>query len=388
MHDLIFVSLENWDEIWRRNQFLCAAWAQRFPESKILFVGRPQLLPHHLRHGTLSSLIRHKIGRVAHFPNITTTFIPKPLPNPAPGGRAFNEKCARFHISYVVKKLGLKNPLLWINPNDSGHLIGHFNEHGVIYDITDDWELAANNEQQKNRIHTLDRDLCRRADLTVVCSEALYQSRKEVARHLLLLPNGVDAQHYLQVDKEPPTMPWARPVFGYTGSLHRDRIDFDLVIDLAKAFPNGTVALVGPAYWTTKLDDHIRVALNKQKNIILTGPVPYQRVPHMMANFDVCIVPHLESPFVESLNPIKLWEYLACGKPIVSTNVAGFRSYPQFCKIASGASSFIHNCHEGLKEVASSNSKLKQDRRDEALINSWESRLDDLLATLRRLNLA
>ena len=57
---------------------------------------------------------------------------------------------------------------------------------------------------------------------------------------------------------------------------------------------------------------------------------------------DVCIVPHKCSEFVESLNPIKLWEYLAAGKPVVSTNVAGFRDYPGLCRIASGKNQRRH----------------------------------------------
>jgi len=56
MRDLIFVSLEDWDEVWRRNQFLCAALARRFPEMKILFVGLPRNVSHGLRHGKLAEL--------------------------------------------------------------------------------------------------------------------------------------------------------------------------------------------------------------------------------------------------------------------------------------------------------------------------------------------
>lgn len=400
MRDLIFVSLENWDEIWRRNQFLCSAWARRFPERRILFVGRQQLLPLHLKRGTLGRLLRRPAWRVAGLPNIIATYIPKPLPNPIPGGRAVNEAVARAHIARVAQRAGLRDPLLWINPNDSGHLIGHLGERGVVYDITDDWELAEPDLARRARVAALDRALCRAADLTVVCSQSLYDSRLEFARRLLLLPNGVDAEHYLQSDlppdlppqtpASPPAEPmagdaggWSKPVFGYTGSLHRDRIDFDIVLALARAFPQGTVALVGPAYWTARSDDAVRAALKAQPNVVLAGPVPYQKVPQAMARFDVCIVPHLESAFTQSLNPIKLWEYLACGKPIVSTDVAGFASYPRLCRIASGPEPFIQACREALQVIGSPQAQeLKRQRREEASHHSWEARLDDLLAAM------
>ena len=374
MRDLIFVSLEDWDEVWRRNQFLCAQWAQRFPQSKILFVGPPQFWAAHLREGTLSDWKRDARQSVPELPNITTTYLPKPLPNPVPGGRAINEKTARAHLQKLAQQLKLRDPLLWINPNDAGYLISHLNESGVIYDITDDWELAARSEDHRQLIHQRDRELCRRADLTVVCSQALYDSRKNDARRLLLLPNGVDAAHYRQVDSLPRDRDWPRPVFGYTGTLHPQRIDLELVVKLAREFPHGRVVLAGPLNWP---NDKLKQALDSTPNLVSPGSVPYQDLPTLMANFDVCIVPHRQSEFTESLNPIKLWEYLACGKPIVSTDVAGFRSYPNLCRIAPTHETFLKACHDALQ-----GDDMSDARRHEAAQHSWKSRMDDLLQEL------
>jgi hypothetical protein len=78
------------------------------------------------------------------------------------------------------------------------------------------------------------------------------------------------------------------------------------------------------------------------------------------------------TPFTESLNPIKLWEYMASGKPIVSTDVAGFRDFPQWAKIASTPADFVRAALESLKEDRS----LATSRRDESLRHSWKSRVD------------
>ncbi len=384
MRDLIFVSLENWDEIWRRNQFLCAAWARRFPSSRILFVGRPQLLPLHLKAGTLGRLLRRASWSVPGLPNITATFIPKPLFNPIPGGRRLNEAAARAHIAKISRQVGLRDPLLWLNPNDAGHLIGHLNERGAVYDITDDWELAEPDSARRAQVAILDRALCRRADLTVVCSQALYDSRQPFARRLLLLPNGVDAKHYEEASA-PSTRHWPGPTFGYTGTLHPERVDLDLILALARAYPEGSVVLVGPNSWPHGV---LEKAISSRPNIRLVGPVPYAQVPSEMARFDVCIVPHRQSPFVESLNPIKLWEYLACGKPIVASNVAGFRDYPQFCRIASTPEEFLHAAEEALQEAREGpDAEVARARREEAGCHSWESRLDCLLEALREARL-
>jgi glycosyltransferase involved in cell wall biosynthesis len=109
-----------------------------------------------------------------------------------------------------------------------------------------------------------------------------------------------------------------------------------------------------------------------------TGPVSYQRIPEYMRAFDVCIVPHRMTPFTESLNPIKLWEYLAVGKPIVATPVAGFRDYPQFVSLAATADQFLAAMQAALTEDPGS----APARRAEAAKHSWVSRVDQIETVL------
>jgi len=407
MRDLIFVSLEPWDEIWRRNQFLCDELARRFPRRRILFVGRPHFLPVLLRQffaarrgAGLRALRKALFKRFRTLPDYPNICVHTPLrwfPNPIPGAQKWNERAMARGIARAARKARVCDPLLWLNPPDSGYLVGELGERGVVYDITDDWELAAPVGPRRERIAAQDRDLCRRADLTVVCSQALFDSRQNVARQILLLPNGVNANHYLRKGKPDPRPPgffapdgtfenaevgnrnaeesnaesgsrnaekdgsdfptsdfplptsnWPRPVFGYTGSLHTSRVDLDLVQQLAREFPHGTVALVGPQYFS---DDSLARALEKHPNIQAPGAVAYSQIPDVMANFDVCIVPHLRSEFVESLNPIKLWEFLACGKPIVAVDVAGFRDFPHLVRLAPDAPAFLAACRDALQEV-------------------------------------
>ncbi|HVF09407.1 MAG TPA: glycosyltransferase [Abditibacteriaceae bacterium] len=375
--DLIFVSLENWDHIWRRNQFLCASLARRFPDLKILFVGPVWDAVHYLRRRDVQALRRPKIWSVADFPNITVTRAWKLLPNSLPGARRFNEGVMRRHVRAAAGHIGIKQPILWLNPHHAVHMVGRMNERAVIYDITDDWALASGSPTKKQLVEKQDRQSCQAADLVVVCSEALEQSRRELCKNILLLPNGVDVTHYKNVATSPGHKPssWPSPVFGYTGTLHSDRVDSTIVLALARAFPQGSVVLVGPG----RLASADRHALESEKNVHLPGAVPYQQIPHVMAQFDVCITPHLETEFTESLNPIKLWEYLAAGKPIVSTNVAGFRSYSHLCHIASGPQAFIEACRLALQE----NGDKKAARIAEAARHSWESRVDRLLEALQ-----
>jgi len=97
-----------------------------------------------------------------------------------------------------------------------------------------------------------------------------------------------------------------------------------------------------------------------------------------MRAFDVCITPHRVTAFTESLNPIKLWEYMAAGKPIVSTDIAGFRDYPSLVRIARDADSFLDAVREALAE----DPKTAALRQSQAAGHSWEQRLDAIEAII------
>jgi len=371
--DLIFVSLEDWDDIWRRNQFLCAAYARRHPGAKILFVGMPRDLTGRLRQGHWKEMRGVADSSPPGLPNLTITHPAKMFPNTLKAGRSLNEALMRFHIQKTARRLGLNAPLLWLNPHSAVHLAGQMGESAVVYDITDDWISPTQDASLAALIQAQDAALCARADAVIVCSEKLYEMKQGMARRLFLIPNGVDAGHYASVLDSTLPLPteaaqWPRPVFGYTGTLHPDRVDIPLVVALARGLSAGSVALVGPDH--LRPEDH--AALGALPNVFLAGPKPYAQLPEYMRAFDVCITPHRVTPFTESLNPIKLWEYLAAGKPIVSTNVAGFRDYPQFVEVAADAAAFITLSEAALTE----NSAVGRARRAEASRHSWEARLD------------
>ena len=380
--DTIFVSLEDWDEVWRRNQFLCAGLARRFPERKILFVGLPRDVSNGLRRGRLGALRTAPVRPVPGYPNVTLLHPLKVFPNTLSWGRRANEVLARRQVQRAARTLGITRPLLWLNPHSAVHMAGRMGERAVVYDITDDWISPIQTGRMRRLITAQDAALCRRADAVIVCSQKLLDMKRPLARRLFLVPNGVDTNHYRTVlDPDGPrpeaTADWPKPVFGYAGTIHPERVDVALVERLAQSFPQGTVALIGPDL----LSPADRARLDALGNVARTGPVPYRRLPDYLRAFDVCITPHCMSEFTESLNPIKLWEYLAAGKPMVSTNVAGFRDYPHLVHLADNPDAFVAACRDALREPASSGPA----RRAEAQRHTWDARLDCVLSILEGL---
>jgi GT2 family glycosyltransferase/glycosyltransferase involved in cell wall biosynthesis len=372
---LIFVSLEDWDEVWRRNQFVCAKLVERNPKLKILFVQPSLDLSNALRSGRFARLFRSRERTIGADGRIVCTRAFKLLPNSWTWARKVNEWMLRRHVLSVSRRLGFRSPVLWLNPHDAVHMAGGTGWSAVIYDITDDWSELTQSAAQRQLTIAQDAELCRRADTVIVCSEKLREKKQPLARNLHLVPNGVDAAHYARVlDAAGPLLPeaatWAKPVFGYTGTIHPDRIDVELVDKIARAFPEGTVALVGPMMLSSA--DHTR--LQACGNVQMTGPVAYARLPEVMRAFDVFITPHRVTAFTESLNPIKLWEYLAAGKPIVSSDVAGFRDYPQHVRVVVDHDDFIR----GLREALVEDPAKQAARRAEVGGHSWQARAEQI----------
>ena len=384
--DLIFVSLENWDEVWRRNQFLCDTLARRFPETKILFVGPARDVSNNLRRGRLRELrgtVAATTWTVPATPNVVVTRPLKLLPNSLAAGRWCNAGLLRQHVRRVARQLGLRAPVLWLNDHGAVSLVGRLGERAVVYDVTDDWTAFPTAAAERRLTQRRDAALCAAADAVITCSEQLFHDKQRLARHVHLIPNGVHAEHYARVlDGAGPLPPeaaaWPRPVAGYLGTVHPSRVDVDLVAAVARQLPGGrgSVVLLGPDH----LPEPDRARLLALGNVFLVPAVPYARVPDYLRAFDVNLVPHVISPFTESLNPIKLWEYLAAGKPIVSTRVAGFRDYPEHVALADTALEFAAAIGRALAEESLERAWA---RREAAAAHSWSARVDAVVDAVR-----
>lgn len=370
---VVFISLENWDEIWRRNQFLVARFAKRGLEPIVYVVPQRDLT------NALRRLEWHRFKRreVFHPDGLDSVNVVQPtkfLPNSIGWARMVYERTYRSLIKRSVLTYGMTRPLLWINDHSAAHIVGAF-EHGpVVYDITDDWTESSQSPKMLEQIRRQDEYLCGVADAVIVCSQHLYDVKTRLVNNLEklhLIPNGVDNEHYAR-SQEPfdECLQWEQPVFMYTGTVHADRLDVDFVVDMAGKLDKGTLAFVGPTHLSAA--DQSRLAACPRVRCV--GPVPYKDIPRWMASAVGFVVPHKITRFTESLNPLKLWEYLASGKPTISTPVAGFRDLPQLVYLAETPDKFL----ELMRSVANESPTLVQGRQAFARFHSWENRVDEI----------
>jgi len=305
--DLLVVGLEDWDDVERRHQLLLKEICRRQPECRVLFVEVPArpTLPGRLRGVALR--------RVTD--NVSRTRIVRPLTEWTQTSRAINDAFEAAQLRRALARVGIARPLLWTKASRSVGILDRLPLAGVVYDLTDDWSEAVESPRTpKQRVRDEMEQLGRRADVVLAVSSMLTQ----------IASQWNDCTHYLPNAVEPPGPPQPtppeleqlpRPIYGYAGTLHESRLDIDLIVAAARAGRPATFAFLGPDL----LSGNARRELFSPENVRYLGVQPHSRVRAFLEAFDVCLIPHRVTDFTRSLDPLKLYEYLAAGRPIVST---------------------------------------------------------------------
>lgn len=232
----------------------------------------------------------------------------------------------------------------------------------VVYDCMD-WHAGFST----NRPEMLRQEeaLLEGADLVVVSSAWLEQQVGGRARSLAVIRNACEYEHFAQVPRRTREV---RPVIGYYGAI-ADWFDADLVADLAERRPDWDFILVGSTFTA----DTSR--LSKLPNVLLPGEQPYATLPHWLDRFDVAIVPFRRIPLTEATNPVKAYEMLAAGKPVVAVPIPEVALLAPLVRLASTAAEMEAQISETLAE---DDPELVERRRAFARKNTWARRYADL----------
>ena len=311
--DVICLSLEPWDDVWRRNQHLASRMLELRPNMRLLFAEVPVDVAWTLRHGRWPS--RSPLRPEGDTGRLWVMAPRKWLPRRVwPWG----DRSLGTQVLRAGSRLGFDRPVLWVNDTTFAGLLERTGWPSV-YDVTDDWLLVDGRRREHLRQLRNDQAVVARASEVVVCSPSLVESRSR-DRPVHLISNGVDLEALRAPTERPTDLPAGR-ILLYQGTLSADRLDVTMTAALAKAV-SGRAALVFVGPNSLSPPD---TATLVSAGAVLLGPRPFGEVPAYLQHADVLVVPHSITPFVESLDPIKAREFLAVGRPVVATPVAGFR---------------------------------------------------------------
>lgn len=379
MTDLVVMSLERWDSVWRRNQHLVEGLISADPTLRVLFVEPPADPLHDLASGQRPS--RGRAG--AEIPGVAeghlwrfrpVKWLPRKIDAQA------DERLAGA-VMKATRKLGMAHPLLWIN-DPSATTLSMRSGWPTLYDMTDDWLSADRPTAELSRVARAEAHLLGHAAEVVACSPELVRrkspSRPTNRTPITLIPNAVDAAAYRRPAPRPTDLPRGK-VAVYVGTLHEDRMDITLCEATARAIGNdATLVLVGPNALDSDNSDRLRHA-----GVLLLGARDREAVIAYLQHADVLVVPHVVTPFTESLDPIKMYEYQAVGRPVVASPVAGFRDaeVSRFT-IAEGVPFTAAVCAE-LRSPSPSPSPMPVAR-----VADWTDRVRAMADVIRRLEAA
>ncbi len=280
---------------------------------------------------------------------------------------------------------GIPGPVLWTLPYNHHEARSFPRSATVVYDWIDDLAIFADFDAQLVRLY---HERARReADIVTSVARTLHARVLAGRPDAVYLPNGVDEEHFTPAAPDPHDPVLARlrgegkPIAGYYGALAR-WFDYELLEETARRRPDWNFVLIGPDY-----DGSLpRASLLGCSNVAWLGPRPYAILPAYLRAFDVATIPFRLDPITMATSPLKLYEYFAGGRPVVTTAMPECVAHPE-----------VHVVHSA-GEFASALDVARREGEDPAAgarlravgaANSWRERvlqLEDALAagTTRR----
>ncbi len=244
-----------------------------------------------------------------------------------------------------------------------------------IFDAVDDWRNHSAYQDQRDKLDENYKVISGKADLIFTVAEdlkLLFNNQPNVH----WIPNGVNfdrLQGKFDFPEDMKDIPG--PIIGYVGVI-QNRIDLDLIKQLAEMNPDKSFVFVGMVWPEVNKGEFA-----DNKNVFFLGQKSYSDLPKYLSHFHVGIIPHKVDPFTKSMNPLKLYEYLACGLPVVSTPIAGTEMFTGLVKIASDPEYFSQHINEALEL---DNSDLRLQRRNAVKPHSWTVRVETMMNEIKK----
>jgi glycosyltransferase involved in cell wall biosynthesis len=296
-----------------------------------------------------------------------------------PRVRRLNECLVVSQIKRAVRSLKKPNQRVqvWTFAPDVDFLAGRFDEERFVYYCVDDF--AAFEGFDAEAIEAAEARLMKRSDVVLATSKPLLQKCRRLHSNVHLVRHGVDHGHFASAlgNVSPPDdlRDIPRPIAGFVGLIDH-WFDTQLMSAVAESMPDVSFVLIGDV----RIDPGRLAGL---PNVHLLGRKPYAELPNFLASFDVGLIPFVRNQLTESVNPIKLREYLAAGLPVVSTDLPEVRRYEKFVSLADAPQTFENACRSAIDSGCT---EARQRRSEAVADESWHSvtkRICDIVAAPR-----
>lgn len=389
--DILCFAVEPWEGVWRNRHQIMSRLARR---NRVLFVEpRPYLRQALGLRPQDPAKPRRRSPRLRHVGEGLYVYRP-PRWAPIIGRQPLKTLADALHdraLLGAMARIGMRQPILWLFRPEQAEAIGHYSERLLLYHVVD--EYAAYEMEfvdqvgmaRREAIVALERRILRQADLVIVTSPALLASKRPFNPHTYLVRNGVDYAAFSAAwaDPSPPADIAAlpQPVLGFVGVIN-EKIDLGLLRDVAQARPQWSLALVGPV---TQRFHREQLAWLELPNVHFLGFKPVAELPRYVAACQVCLMPYKVNEWTRHIDPLKMYEYLAAGRPVVSTPIPSALDFAPPLRLAHDVHGFVGQIEAALAET---DDGQRESFRRLAAQHDWEARVEALsehiVAALRR----
>jgi len=297
-----------------------------------------------------------------------------PLFLPIQGRRVidtFNDLCLRTQIKGVCRLLGFDRPVLWIENVRAANAFSWFRSEVTIYHVSDLFatdSYTSNAQKQRAREQRISTD----SDLLICVSRELYERKRAERDNVHYLPHGVDFELFRQAAECTEPLPELadirRPIAGYFGTMTAHN-DIETMVYCARNLPHVSFVFAG------QMTGGDYAELCSLANVHLLGRLPYEKIPRLCAGFDICMLQWRMSEWIRNCNPLKMLEYMASGRPIVSVEINEAKQYSDVVSIARNKEEF---CKAVEWELQNDTRERQAKRIEIAARHSWSHHLEEL----------
>ncbi|PKM77850.1 MAG: hypothetical protein CVU90_05220 [Firmicutes bacterium HGW-Firmicutes-15] len=379
--DLLCLSSTRWDYIWQRPQQMMSRIAR---EHRVIYIDHVYPIARQEIFQLLNNLPLLK-NRMEQISENLIRFSLVEFSSDAFGSNLdpasmneLNRLVKTIFIKAVLKELNIEEPVIWTCLPNSRAMVEKIPHRLVCYDCVDDF-ASFSWWPPETKVEEI--ELIEAADIVFATANSLFERCQTHNISTYLVPNAADYEHFscLPEPKSDLIKAFPKPIIGYIGAFY-EWIDVELLLKIAKAHPEWSLVIIGPIHG-------IDTALfSNCPNVYIMGPRDYLDLPQYLDVIDVCMIPFILNELTFNTNPIKMYEYLAAGKPVVSTDLPEVRRYDGIIKVARSHNEFIAKLEEALRENRKT-TPIKQKNIDErkqvARENNWDIRCAQSLAIIQ-----
>ncbi len=247
----------------------------------------------------------------------------------------------------LLRRERLTDYIFWFYTPQALHFARDFAPRAIVYDCMDE---LSHFKFAPAELLDLEAELLRRADVVFTGGPSLYAAKRHRHHNIHLFPSSVDTAHFQRATDDglpvhPATAAVPAPRLGFYGVID-ERIDLALLDGVAAARPDWQFIIVGPV---AKIDP---ADLPQQPNLHYPGPADYRDLPAHLAGWQVALMPFARNEATRFISPTKTLEYMAAGKPIISTSIADVvQPYGHIIAIADSIPDFVAACERALNET-------------------------------------